>query len=75
MARDDVTVEATRARKEHRTRIKEQQRIDAEKAMSDLEKAKVTQQENTARLRSLRLAKEEADKVASVREKPKPGRK
>jgi hypothetical protein len=53
-------------------RKKEQQLQDAQKARAEYQSAAHALDENTARLRALRLAKEAADREAGIAPAPKP---
>ena len=67
---DKVSVDAARARAEARFALKEQRATEAEKVLAEIGAQKVAEAEKTARLRALRLAKEEADRAAAVVAKP-----
>ena len=58
--------DTARQKAEQRFRVSEQRRTDAEKVMSDLAVAKNAEREKTVRLRALRLAKEEEDRLAEA---------
>ncbi|MCW6510221.1 hypothetical protein [Lichenifustis flavocetrariae] len=72
MSDTKTPADAARERAEQRFRLSEERRSDAEKVMSDLNAAKVAEREKTARLRALRLAKEEQDQLAKAEVAAKP---
>jgi hypothetical protein len=61
---DGDASDAARTRAEARLHRAEQQRIDAAKVRAEVEAAAVAQTAKTARLRTLRLAKEAEDRAA-----------
>ena len=65
---------AARVRAEERFRVREQRASDADQAMRDIAVARDAERAKTERLRALRLAKEEADRVAAAA-KPAPVKK
>ncbi len=65
-----VLTDEARARAEARFKVSEQRRTDAEQVKQEVRDAKQAEQVKTARLRELRLAKEEADHVAAEKVPP-----
>lgn len=73
-------VDAARARADERFKVKEQRASDAKQVMQEVAAAKTAERAKTERLRTLRLAKEEADRteaaaVALAKKSAKPARK
>lgn len=73
-------VDAARARADERFKVKEQRASDARQVMQEVAAAKSAERAKTERLKTLRLAKEEADRtaaaaVASVKKAARPTRK
>ena len=64
-----------KARAEARFRKDQQRSSEAEKAHADIAAKARARDENTARLKGLRLAKEQADRDAAARAQPPPARK
>lgn len=73
MTAESERVDTARSRAEARFKRIEQQKTDAEKVWVEREAEEAKQLEKTARLRALRLAKEEADRKTGSPAK-KPGR-
>lgn len=70
--------EVAREKAEARFKILEQRRTDAARTMDEVVAAKSAELEKTARLRALRLAKEDEDRriaAAAPPKKPTPSRK
>ena len=73
---DEDQAEITRLRLEGRARKAEEQRVQAEKTHSEIARASVERDAKTARLRGLRLARDEelakaeAERVASKKAQP-----
>lgn len=66
MATNQDNAAAARVRAEERFRVREQRATDADQAMRDIAVARDAERAKTERLRALRLAKEEADRVAAA---------
>jgi hypothetical protein len=62
--------EEARTRAEARFKANLQRRTDADKAMAEVEANRVAERDKTARLRALRLAKEEADRTRTAAAAP-----
>lgn len=58
--------DAARARADERFKVKEQRASDAKQVMQEVAAAKTAERAKTERLKSLRLAKEEADRTAAA---------
>ena len=58
--------DAARARADERFKVKEQRASDAKQVMQEVAAAKTAERAKTERLKSLRLAKEEADRTAAL---------
>ena len=58
--------DAARARADERFKVKEQRASDAKQVMQEVAAAKSAERAKTERLKSLRLAKEEADRTAAA---------
>lgn len=58
--------DAARARADERFKVKEQRATDAKQVMQEVAAAKTAERAKTERLKSLRLAKEEADRAAAL---------
>ena len=58
--------DAARARADERFKVKEQRASDAKQVMQEVAAAKTAERAKTERLKSLRLAKEEADREAAL---------
>jgi hypothetical protein len=67
--------EEAKARAEARFRKNELRSSEAEKVHAEIAAKTRTRDENTARLKGLRLAKEQADKDTAVQAQPAPARK